>query len=602
MAGVEGPGPASAGEQIERGLRWVPLGLAVAALPWVLGLSFARSMGWDESMHAALPALRMALAVGSGDPREVLAIAVACQQYPFVFPAWLASAMALFGPTETVARFAARALWPLALLGLWWLGRELELRTRGPHANPSRRWLVPALAVAFGATSPMLLAFSGSLFLEVPSFVVGVFALRAWLRRGDRALEDDRAQAICRDLAAGAWISVAFFTKFNYGLLLGAGLFLDLAITAVESLRRRQGWRFAERTLWLAAPVALSFAWWFVLPWPGGRELGASHWSAFTAFLGGNQLPEYTSGIRRIWDLGTFLAPGPLALAFVLFGLLVAAVSVGSPAVRALFLVAAVSGFAIGTHVFFLDRFLLSVALAVWPLAALGLTRLGAPPLRADRVAGPRGWARAAAFPVGLVVVALTGKILAGPFADRIGVRTAQNRAVIDHYHTERIDLSPDRLAPTAGLARSEYDGLVDLVAQAAGANGRVGWIGASSELSPAALHIGLLGRGGSTARFRADAARMRPGGEPDFDVTWQQVDPQWSKDQLLEFARGFDVLIATEPIDLRRRAAREFMARYRGQLLEDGEFGHEKLGVVSIAPPFGDPYSVEVFACRAAR
>ena len=568
-----------------RRLWWVPLVLLLGALPWVVGVSRDHALGWDESMHAGLPAARMALALREGDVVEVAQLAVACQQYPFVFPLWLGVAEALFGVEEAVARLASRALWPLCLVALWWLGLGLERRTARPGDRAARRWLLPALLVAFGATSPLLLAFSGTLFLEVPSFLVGVLALGAWVRR-------DGARS--REVLAGALIALAVFTKFNYGLLLGAGLFLDLVVEGALALRRGEARAWLVRVGWLALVPVVSFAWWFGWPWPGGLDLAASHRTAFFGFLDGNRGGNYTAVGVRLWELGTFLVAGPLALALLLTGLLASVRRAGAHAARAALLVFVVSLVAIGGHEFFLDRFLLAIAVGAWPLAALGLTTL------ALGLSVRPAWAGAGALAF-VLLAPLLGRPLAGPYCDWIGVRTAGNAAVLDTYHRQKIDLSPGRALPTAGLSRAEFDGILDLVAGAAGPEGRVAWIGGSSELSPAAVHLGLLERGGSRSRFLRDSAAYRPGGEPDFDVTWSSIDPAWSKEQLFEFARRFDVVVTTEPIDLRRRPGRNFMAKYRSLLLEDGAFTHERLGSVTIASSFGDPYPVELFACRPA-
>ncbi|MEM7310675.1 MAG: hypothetical protein AAF682_28640 [Planctomycetota bacterium] len=54
---------------------------------WTASLVDAgRSYGWDESMHAQLPAVRMALAVRAGEAREAVEVALGCHQYPFVAP------------------------------------------------------------------------------------------------------------------------------------------------------------------------------------------------------------------------------------------------------------------------------------------------------------------------------------------------------------------------------------------------------------------------------------------------------------------------------------------------------------------------------------
>ena len=176
--------------------------------------------------------------------------------------------------------------------------------------------------------------------------------------------------------------------------------------------------------------------------------------------------------------------------------------------------------------------------------------------------------------------------------------KDAQVEAYIHTVVVELGSLSPSRSFATAGLERDEADQILDLVASAAGPQGRVGWLGISSELSPAAVHLGLLQRGGSRERFRADAGLLRADGQPDMCMSFLGVDPGWSRQTLLEWAGAFDVIITTRPGDLKGRANRAFVGPYQ-QLLE-GEAGWEvqRLGTVEVTTARGE-LSVEVLACR---
>src|SRR4029079_17079786 len=72
----------------------VALGLA---LYWTHGIPRTPAMGWDESTNAGLPAARMLLSLRSGDVRGACEVLLGCSQYPFLYPAYLASVQAVFG-------------------------------------------------------------------------------------------------------------------------------------------------------------------------------------------------------------------------------------------------------------------------------------------------------------------------------------------------------------------------------------------------------------------------------------------------------------------------------------------------------------------------
>src|SRR5262245_14459103 len=180
---------------------------AVLALFWTLGLSDARAWGWDESMHAELPAVRMLLALRAFEPGAFFAALHDCDQYPFVWPLVLAVVQLVTGVSEHACRVAGTLAWCATLFGVYLVAREALGTGTG-----ARRAAFAALVLA--ALSPLALVFSGTLFLEVPAACASVWALRAWLVR--RRFPSRRAE-----LLAGAWIALAFFTKFNYGLMLG---------------------------------------------------------------------------------------------------------------------------------------------------------------------------------------------------------------------------------------------------------------------------------------------------------------------------------------------------------------------------------------------
>src|SRR5687768_15928035 len=102
----------------------------VALLLAIVGaasVSMSKSMGYDESMHAELPAARMALALREGEFGSAADTLLACQQYPFGHPLVLAGVQAVTGVSEQAARASGRVLWALALLGIFLVTRAVAL-------------------------------------------------------------------------------------------------------------------------------------------------------------------------------------------------------------------------------------------------------------------------------------------------------------------------------------------------------------------------------------------------------------------------------------------------------------------------------------------
>jgi hypothetical protein len=106
---------------------------------------------------------------------------------------------------------------------------------------------------------------------------------------------------------------------------------------------------------------------------------------------------------------------------------------------------------AIATHNFHLDRFLLGVAAPLWALAALGVARRL--PARASAAGG--------VLAVGLTLALVFPTVDSRWLVDGLGVRTSDNADYVDGLQRERLDLTPGRDLPTAGLVRSEHDALL---------------------------------------------------------------------------------------------------------------------------------------------
>jgi hypothetical protein len=246
---------------------------AVLAGYWGWSMRPTTSWGWDETMHAALPATRMSFAIEEGLPRRAASALLACERYPFAFPVVLACQQLVFGASERGARLLVTALWGLTLFGVFLLARRAGAAC-GERDPPTET--VAWLALLFGALCPLAVGFAGTVFLEVPFACAMVFALLAWLRRSDATSGGtSRATERRRDLAAGAALALCFFTKFNYGLLLGFALSLDLLVELMLELRAGRGREFVRRTAALAAIPLAGFAWWFLIPIPFGAAVAA---------------------------------------------------------------------------------------------------------------------------------------------------------------------------------------------------------------------------------------------------------------------------------------------------------------------------------------
>ena len=547
---------------------------------WIATLEIHKSWAWDESMHAELPALRMLLSLQAGDLHGFWNVLHSCQQYPFGWPLVLGALQSVFGISEWTARAAGLGLWGLTLFGLFLLAQEV---TRAQRSGGARRGddLVPWLALGFGALSPLALGYAGSLFLEVPFTFCAVFALRAWLRR--RNLSDESG-GLWRALAAGLWLTAAFFTKFNYGVLLVFGCGLDGLLGLLSAKRAGRLGRELRYLSLIALPLVLGAFWWLVLPLPFGFERGAEHLEVMLGFLGSNREMATTPWEQRVVFWVLYLTLSARLFLVQLVGLGASLRGVLEPGARLLWVVLLAAGLPVWTHNFHLDRFLIPNAPTFWVLAALGLAALVPSGARARAaVLGPL-----ALF--ALLVPSLDGPRVAGWLGLLEGDEATQ--AYILGVLEQKPRLGADRPMWTPGIAPEAAQAVLALVTQEVGPAERVGWIGVSTELPPAALHIALLQESGNRARFLADAHRP-------LDVDYFNQDPGWDATRLREFAGQFDVLITTDPTDIGQRAGRAFARRYAGMLV--GELGWRaiELGQVPIPREVGAGFDLSVFALR---
>lgn len=568
--------PAREGELAPRhGASRIAAALAVASLAvyWTLGLHADNAWGWDETMHVGRPAWRMLLAASSGDFAGVSSALHDCDRYPFVFPVVVALWQAIFGATEETARQLSTLVWCAALWGVFLLARAIGERLD----DPQRAHRLPWIALALAATCPLALSFAGTLMLEIPSVCVAVFALRAWVRRdGSRG----------RDLAAGAWLCAAFFTKFNYGLLLWSALAIDHAMSAASAWNRSKLAPFLRQTTWLVLLPALALAWWFLAPLPFGLERAAEHRAAFAEWIAGNQSAPETDWKRRALNLAASFAFDPRMLAVLAIGAVAALRDIGKPAVRSTVLACVVMGVAILAHPFHLPRFLIPIGAALWPLSAIGWSHLLPRSLGGYVIS----W-----FALGCAVGLAPGtdtRVLAsslGLLSDKPETRAYQE-SVLAGYR----DLSASRHIQAAGLAVDDAHAFLDVAAKAIRPDERVAWIDLTEEISPSGLQFGLWKRGGSKARTLAQLPEQNY-------VSIDGVDPKWTDQQLTEFAGRYDVILFTEPHNLKGKRDREFFAGYV-QRLEASGWKRERAGDLSFARPAQQaPLAVAVFTLRRA-
>jgi len=554
-------------------------------------VSMQDSLGYDESMHALLPAARMLLALQLGEGASAADALLACQQYPFVYPLLLALVQAFTGLSELACRVTGRVCWALALLGIFLVAREVaagiarERVRRAPAqaADGATRW-TPWIAMGLAAASPLGMGFSGTLFLEVPFTAVALFATWAWLRCA-RASEQPIPR---RDFAAGALIALAFFTKFNYGGMLALGFALDFLLEGLSAFRGKSlapWWRRAAR---LGCVPVLACAWWFVLPLPGGFTLGAQHREAFLGFLAGNRELVPASFARRAldWCAGVFVAPG-LALACMVLALC-ALRFWRARELRTLLILGLACALPVAMHPFHLERLLLPAAPFLWVLAALGV---GALPRSRWR-----GLGASAAFLITLAILGASLKLERMVAWAYPGPEPSPQ--VLEYREREmarKRSLAFDRALPTAGLPRAESDALLDAYATQAGPGARVGWLGAPEKMAPCALQLGLLARGGTRERFLANAndAMM-------FGV--QGSDPNWDAARLAAWAGAFDVIFCSEPPDLGGKPAWNFLAQYRERLCNEHGFSAVEFAQVALQRPLRAPEQVRLIALRRSR
>lgn len=180
----------------------------------------------DEAGHA-LPAARMALALGRGDVDALLELTRRDVLWPFFHPLFIAVFLAAFGATANVAR-ASSLCALVATVGLVpLLVRELARPPiddgtgdgePAPAASPVVGWLSAAALLA----APSLWTLGCQAMTEALGMAMVVLTLLCSARA-------ERGRSLLLHAASGVLGAFTFFTKYNYGIPLLLASFAALA-------------------------------------------------------------------------------------------------------------------------------------------------------------------------------------------------------------------------------------------------------------------------------------------------------------------------------------------------------------------------------------
>ena len=335
----------------------------------------------------------------------------------------------------------------------------------------------------------------------------------------------------------------------------------------------------------LLGPGALLLAWWFVLPLPEGAARAHEHREALLSFLGGNtQLAPTPWTLRALYAGCELFARPSIAVSM----LVLAACASGAKGSTPCWLLAAALVPTIAAHPFHLDRFQLAWLAPLAPLVGAGFEACWSRgrwislalllPCVLPGAARERGWL---AQSLGLL-------------SDKPEVREHQLATL-----EARANRWSGRVAPTAGLPLAQQRQVAAALAVAAGPDARIGWIGVSSELSPGALNLLLLDEGRSDARFLAAA-------QETIDLEYFGAAREVGDEELKHFAGRFDVVLWSEPIDLKERADRAWLAPIAARMpaLLPGEWLGEDgvLARFEVERPLRPPTSVTIRGWRFQR
>jgi hypothetical protein len=455
---------------------------------------------------------------------------------------------------------------------------------QGREVPPARAeyLLVP---LALFALAPLPWRYAPSLFLEVPFLIFAAHALASWIDLRRNGATPWGA------LRAGIWLALCVFTKFNYGLLVVGALVLDgLLGRFVPAPNADRCPAPGPRQLLFGTGLGLLCLWWFVFPWPGDLGLADRHRGAVADFLAGNL---GGGGLPWTWRALDFLSGASAHPVLVLFagaGVVLSLRRLARPAVRTLWVVLLCLAVPTALHPFHLDRFLIPILLPFLVLAAVGwISGVGS----GEAVVRStwRHWRRPLAM--GIVLLGTALWIPRHRVARTLGLLRDSNPNAhrLIHYLDRRQALFGE--VPSAGLPRSSLEEILDLIRAQVGPEQSVAWIGMSSELSPGALHLGLLERDGSRARFLRDAHRKMDI-VPNPGAADPLAPPRFAdsaqRDAFLKETFGrFDWILTCTPVDLKDRAPRRSIAEEFHQPLGQA-LGYQAVILGTVRIPGADP------------
>lgn len=203
--------------------------------------------GWDEAGYI-LQGYRLNQALRSFDWPGLVGLTRNQVFYPF-FQSWFLGLATLpLGYSISTARLVSLLLlWPLSLL-FWMMAEELR---------PGSRWW-PVVVLGLILSSPTILYFFSLAMMEGLGLLLTMICLWFYWR----AREKGRPVFF---FLTGLTAQAVIFTKYNYGLVLGALLALEGLIWFAEKkgYRKKKTWL---SLFWLFAPILALSLWWFLLP------------------------------------------------------------------------------------------------------------------------------------------------------------------------------------------------------------------------------------------------------------------------------------------------------------------------------------------------
>jgi hypothetical protein len=204
----------------------VAIGVAIAALALRVGLELgafaARALElplWDEAKYG-LAGARLAEALAKLDLVRFVALVYDLDVWPPLFPLTESLVFLAAGNSFAVARLMVVVMFSGLVVATFWSARELA------PGSPA----VAAIAPALVASSPFVQLFAVQAMLEIPGALLYVLCLSAYLRH----LRTGTRGTL---VATGVLSAALFFTKYNYGLLWLAPLFVNEAWLACGGFR-----------------------------------------------------------------------------------------------------------------------------------------------------------------------------------------------------------------------------------------------------------------------------------------------------------------------------------------------------------------------------